>query len=237
MHAPGGRSVAAARPLVAPSPPSVMSTHSTVHALAALLLLAGCPADKAIDDDTNATTAATDTSGDTEPTGGPAPAACPEHAKVDACCCFAAKPDDDPRYVEVVCPAAALCEVVEFECDDLDLLCATTTGPALECALTALSAGTGAGLVEVHYNIGGGYGDTRIKIYMQGDGTAYIVYREALDLSDVHRPTGRFDLKPKAYFDDCLAKPSDDERAKCLMAVSEGEASEQCIGELYAEAL
>ncbi len=217
-----------------------MATHFTHHALLALLIVAGCPADKDLDDDTNTATE-TDTGSTegtaTDPTGGPAPVACPEHGKVDACCCFEAKPVDAPRYVEVVCPATALCDIVEFECDDLDVICTTTTAPALECALTALSAGTGTGLVEVHYNIGSGYGDTRIKVYMQGDGTAYIVNREALDLSDVHNPTGRFDLKPKAYFDDCLAAMTDDEKAKCLMTVHDGELTEQCIGELYADAL
>lgn len=37
--------------------------------------------------------------------------------------------------------------------------------------------------------------------------------------------------------DDCLATMTDDEKAKCLMTVQDGELTEQCIGELYADAL
>lgn len=225
-------------------------THSVL--LGVLLLVTACPGDKGVGDDTSGaatdpatgpatatdsgTTAGPGTTGEPEPTGGQA-ASCPEHAKVDACCCFEARPVDEPRYVEVVCPATALCDTVEFECDDLDVICTTTTAPALECALTTLAAGTGVGLVEVHYNIGSGYGDTRLKVYMQGDGTAYIVNRQVLDLSDVHRATGLFVLQPKAYFDECKATMTDDEQAKCLMAPYDGGLTEQCVEELYAEAL
>lgn len=208
-------------------------------AILCVLLLAGCPKDGALT--SNGTEGTSDGASDgatSAPTTGGAPAeTCPDHPRVDACCCFAALPADEPRYVETQCPSMALCDAVEFDCSQIDETCTTSTEPALACALAALADGTKVGGLVVHYNIDGGYGDTRLEIDLQGDGTAYIVREDVLDLSDVHRPTGRFDLKPKSYFDGCIAAMTVDEKSDCLDDIVAGEATELCIGELYADAL
>lgn len=190
---------------------------------------------------TDATTDApgdtTSTSGSSTDTGDPPAPLCPEHAAVDACCCFEATPADEPQEVDVVCPSDELCPAVEFECDDVDLFCTSNTEVALQCTLEALAAGKDIGKLLVHYDIGQGYGDTRIELYLQNDRTVYMVREDILDLGDSYSTTGRYDLKPSSYYQDCAALPSVDEQAKCLMEPIEAQVTEECIQAFYNDAL
>lgn len=170
-----------------------------------------------------------------EPTGEPTEggaAACPEHPSVDACCCFA----DGGNFVSTVCePAASPCAKVDLSCgDSLDgpgAPCMTAADEAaLDCALETL-AGSEAAFLELSFHAEDFYWYETLRLHVQGDGTVYKVDSEAVDLSEVYEPTGRFMLKPPAFFTDCLAQDLAG-KADCLREPVMGEITEQCLGEI-----
>jgi hypothetical protein len=166
-----------------------------------------------------------------EPTEGAA-VACPEHPAVDACCCFL----DGGNHVSTVCePAASPCATVDLACgDSLDGPGSPCTSAkdeaALDCALEVL-AGTEAASLELSFHAEDFYWYETLRLHVQGDGTVYKIEARAVDLSEVFEPTGRFSLKPAAFFTDCLAEDLTG-KAECLRAAVEGEITEMCLGEI-----
>ncbi len=186
---------------------------------------------------TDATTATEPTTGPEESTG-PGPAAtCPDHTSVDACCCFQPV-GDPPSGVSTVCAAeqAPLCPKVVFECDPSGLdtpetpCVAAEDEAAVECALKAL-ADTKPGSLHIEYIGNNNYWYRNVRHALQGDGTTYLIHSLAVDVSEVFEPTGRFTLKPPAFFTDCLAQDIG-ARGDCLRSGVMGEASEVCLDEI-----
>lgn len=213
--------------------------------------LAGCTIEKDIASDGDATTdmttaAGTSTSAGTEPTGGTseattdAPASstttdasstttepaqtCPDHANTDACCCFEAHSD----YVANVCGTTELCATVGFDCDMDEAACVAGDLEAIDCALKAL-AGPEVGLVQVQLDYGQGWGKQRIELYLQGDGTAYVLEDRLIDVGGTVSPTGRYDLKEPSFFTDCLAASSFDAKAMCFKEATTGPSEASCV--------
>jgi len=164
----------------------------------------------------------TDVSGST--TDEPPPALCPDHTATDACCCF----EEFANGVGKVCGTQSLCPEAVFDCSEIDATCTTKDEAPIDCVLTALADGTMVGALQVQYYIDGGYGQRRIELFLQGDGTAYAIEKQELDLSGYFRPTGRYILQAQEYFTTCLA--SDDVQAKsnCLEDIT-GALSEVCF--------
>lgn len=210
-----------------------LRSHSVAYPvlLALALSLDACtPKDGEATDGDSATSSATDTGPTTgEPTGEPV-LGCPDHENVDACCCFlrSEAPNND---VENVCAAGQppLCPAVTFTCavpDSPDAPCETVFDEAaVDCALNAL-AGTKPGVLSIGYS--GNVWGSGFDYALQGDGTTYLVHLEGEDLGNAFEPTGRFTLKPPAFFTDCLTK-SLGERSICLREAVMGEISEVCL--------
>ncbi|MBA3550466.1 MAG: hypothetical protein H0T76_28660 [Nannocystis sp.] len=205
-----------------------------------LILLGACTTkdDQTTDDDATGASTAASTAASTEtgePTEGSA-VACPDHASVDACCCFELI-GTPPVGVSTVCAAeqAPLCPKVKFECDPSGLdtpeypCVSAEDEAAVDCALKAL-AGVKPGSLHIEYIGNNNYWYRNVKYALQGDGTTYLVHSLAVDASEVFDPTGRFTLKAPAYFTDCLAQDIG-ARGDCLRSGVMGAASEVCLDE------
>lgn len=161
---------------------------------------------------------------------------CPDHASVDACCCFELI-GDPPQAVSTVCAAEAppLCPKVSFVCDpdgldDTEAPCVSADDEAaVDCALQAL-ADNKPGTLHIEYIGNNNFWYRNVQYALQGDGTTYLIHALALDLSEQFDATGRFMLKPPAFFSDCLAQDIG-ARGECLRTGVMGDASEVCLPE------
>ena len=181
------------------------------------------------DTSTTADTSTTDvdtTDGTTGTTGEPSNL-CPDHTATDACCCFETHMDFS---VSNVCGTESLCALAQFECNQGDNTCTAVDEAVVDCVLEALRDGTMTGELKVDYNIDQGFGRRKIDLYLQGDGTAFVVDALEEDLSGVARPTGRHALREPAYFEECLMGDAQ-AKADCLENVLGDKASEVCTEE------
>ncbi|HEY0136210.1 MAG TPA: hypothetical protein VGB85_19130 [Nannocystis sp.] len=176
--------------------------------------------------DTSTTDVDTTTDGTTGTTGEPSNL-CPDHMATDACCCFETHMGFS---VSNVCGTESLCALAQFECNQNDDTCTAVDEVVVDCVLEALRDGTMAGELKVDYNIDQGFGRRKIDLYLQGDGSAYVVDANEEDLSGVSRATGRHLLREPAYFEDCLMGDAQI-KADCLENVLGGKATEVCTDE------
>ena len=175
------------------------------------------------------------TTGPGESTDGPV-MGCSEHTSVDACCCFELV-GEPPVGVSTVCAAGQppLCPKVVFECDPIGIdtpeapCVAAEDEAAVNCALQALATAT-PGSLHIEYVGNNYYWYRNVRYALQGDGTTYLIHSLAEDVSEVFDATGRFMLKPPAFFTDCLAQDIG-ARGDCLRSGVMGAASEVCLAE------
>lgn len=182
------------------------------------------------------TDASTSTDGTTEAstgTTGEPSNLCPEHATTDACCCFEAHMNI-AASVSTVCGNESLCAPAEFACSELDQTCTAVDVKTIDCVLQTLIDDKMVGSLTVAYDIDSGYGSRKIDLYLQGDGSAYVVDKEELDVSGVLKATGRHVLRETAYFEACLAGDVQ-AKADCLENVLGDKASEVCTEEFNYE--
>ncbi|MBK9757359.1 MAG: hypothetical protein IPO88_28435 [Nannocystis sp.] len=171
-------------------------------------------------------------------TTGPGGELCPEHPTTDACCCF----ETDSGYTANVCPATALCGHIVVTCSDEPLpscpveLLTTTSDTAIDCALQALIDGK-VGRIEwtVEDGLLPGFTGHEVVLMPVGDGTAFRSGYYYQDLGADVEAVQHSPLQTKAYFMDCLAKPSAAERFVCLRTPQTAESLEVCIEAHYAD--
>ncbi len=176
--------------------------------------------------DETTTDTATTTTGPDETTTGSA-MSCPDHEGGYACCCF----ERDPAYDLLnVCATEQppLCPGVLFTCgpDSSDNCVSANDEAAVDCALAAL-AGTKPGLLGINFSDGFGW-SLALDYAVQGDGTAYLIQSESEGVSTNFEPTGRFTLKPPAFFSDCLTQDLE-ARGECLRHGVMGGVTEVCL--------
>ena len=174
-----------------------------------------------------------ETTTDTGPMTGPdeittgSAMSCPDHDGGYACCCF----ERDPAYdVLNVCATEQppLCPGVLFTCgpDGGENCVSVNDEAAVDCSLAAL-AGTKPGSLWINFSDYFSW-SLFLQYAVQGDGTAYLIQSESGGLSMEFKPTGRFTLKPPAFFSDCLAQDLE-ARGECLRHGVMGGVTEVCL--------
>ena len=179
--------------------------------------------------DATPTTGATDATPTTGTTDAPV-APCPDHDTLDSCCCFA---EDNLAFVDVVCPAPALCSTMLGSCNNQDYTdCApddATAEAALDCILDALQ-GSESGAVRwtLTYPDDPQENDQFAVVYTSGAGqvfwSAENYYGIASDFLGVQRHS-LADL----HLDTCAAEATAKARFECLRTAFTSPPEEICV--------
>lgn len=157
-----------------------------------------------------------------EPTGA-STVGCPEHAHVDACCCFVS----GFPAAGVVCGRQELCQEIVVASDVPNSAQETTACPqAIDCALAALVAGEPGTL---RWRVDSHWGQEVMELHLVGDGTAYTSYLYEQDVGCAGSFVERRELRAASYFADCAGKPGALDRFACVRdPLGPGDIVEQC---------
>lgn len=148
---------------------------------------------------------------------------CPEHAHVDACCCFVS----GFPAAGVVCERQELCQEIVVASDVPNSAQETTACPqAIDCALAALIEGKPGTL---RWRVDSHWGQEVMEIHLVGDGTAFTSYLYEQDLGCAGSSVERRNLRAASYFADCAGKPGALDRFACVSdPMVPGDFGEQC---------